>query len=248
MRFFKNYKIAVLVAGLLGINGACATTVEIIENAYLLPAPPEIVELTEKAATLIGFDTPYEVAVPKKAGIQINPWNKFAPYNINPNTKNPLLVINPPWFLSLPAEEELFLLARNFMILKQGMLPLSVKMLPYIFMVISFLLLVLIFMLLRYTPLATHKKWIRFVVAWLITIPLNLFIMTPVQGKLMLYLANRYDTSINRLVVEKTGNKEAGIRAFEHYDAAIKNEAQSGETFWTPHINLFENLANELRK
>lgn len=118
---FLSTKVAILLFAVTSMScQVSAKTIEFIEDVYAIQAPQEIVALAEKAAALVGFEKPYEVAVPQKAGVQINPWNKFAAYGINPKTNNPFIIINPQWFSKIPENQQLFWLSRCFITLEQG--------------------------------------------------------------------------------------------------------------------------------
>ena len=93
MKFMNRFKVVTVLFSFIFINGVCAKTVEYVEDAYTMQASKEIVKIVEKAALLVDFNDEYQVVSPKKAGIQINPWNKFLGQAINPQTKNPFIMV-----------------------------------------------------------------------------------------------------------------------------------------------------------
>jgi len=103
-------KYHVMVAILLAVfvHNAHAKVIEALEDYTVSKAPQEIVDITERVANKMGFTDGYEVVIPTKAAIQLNPWNKFVVYTINPITKNPLILINPEWFSGIPSEQQDF--------------------------------------------------------------------------------------------------------------------------------------------
>lgn len=244
----KSFKIIACSAIIAVSSAAFAKNVEYIEDPYAAQAPQELVEQAEQAAQLFEFDKPYELVVPKKAGIQINPWNKYIAFGINPQTKNSFILINPSWFKTLPADEQLFLLGTNFLNLKYGSMPLSVKVAPYISLVFTILLITLFFFFLGKTRLAAYRKWVRVLAALAIMIVLNLLIL----NRLFLAISNRlifnHSAYLNEMAVQKTGNRQAGINAFEKFEQAVKQEIADGQTFLKPYEDRFAKYAQELKK
>ncbi|MCK4265081.1 hypothetical protein KAW80_01855 [Candidatus Babeliales bacterium] len=247
MKFKKNYKIIAIFYGVLFFNWASAKNVEFIEDAYLKQGSEEIVNKAEQAAKLVGFSGVYEIAAPKKPGIQINPWNKFITHGTNPQTKNSFIIVNTEWFLGMPSALQNFFLSRSFMILKHGVSPSSVKVIPYIFILFTIFLIFALSWVLARAGLLRYGKGVIFIGSFVITFLFNSIVMSKLQVKLIQYLAHRYDNKINELVVEKTLDKDSAIRALEFLDSSIKAEITNGETFFTPNASLFENYAKKLR-
>ena len=247
MNYLKNTLIFSLSVLFITCGNTQAKTVEFIENVYAEPAPQNIVDLTKEAADLFEFKKDYEVAVPKKAGLQVNPWNRFLAYSINPQTQNPYIIINPEWLPKMPKEEQLFLLGRAFVTLERGMIPLSLKVIPFVYGFFSISLMILIYFALGKTRLAQQKKWVRALIAYGIITICNLTFINTAYTKFTQYLGKRYDAQIIQAVIEKTHNKEVALKALEHFDASIKKELAEGETYWKPYEHLFENYANELK-
>lgn len=223
-----------------------AKVVEYVENAYAQQASQEIIDKAEQVAQLLNFTTAYEVIVPKKAGLQINPWTKFIGSGINPQTKNPFIFVNPILFSTLPQEQQTFLLVRSFIMLKESRQFLHI--IPYLFIVLTFLLGFLILWGLKKTELAKQKLWVRILLTFSILTVGNLLLFNKLQAKLIHYCARQYDYTINRLALEKTLDKDAAIKALESLDTAIKNELKNGDTFWAPYATMFENYAKQLQK
>lgn len=235
-----------MITAILFSNYAPAKTVEYVEDAHLSQAPQEIVDLSEKSADLMDYQDAYEIAVPKKPGIHINPWNKFIAQGINPQTKHPIIILNPQWFNEIPGDQQTFLLSRNFATWQAGAQPFSIKALPYLFLLNSIVLMLILFWLLGKTRLADQKKWIRALIAFGVVTLSDLTLMTKINQKLTYYLAMQHEMSIIEKVIEKTHNKEAAIEALKHFDTSIKKELADGELFWKPFEKIFENYANAL--
>ena len=248
MIFIKNHKIILTLFGILFVNIVSAKVVEFVEDPYTMQAPKEIVNIADKIALLMEFKDGYEIVVPKKAGIQINPWNKFITQGINPQTKNPFIIVNPQWFLSIPQDQQAFLLGRFFLTFKNGVIPLNMKIVPYMFVFFTFFLIFLLVWALGKTRLANHKKWIRFLIAFSVVAACNIIFVNKLQIRLLQYLSFRHDFKINEMVSQKTLDKASAIKALEFVDSSIKSESEKGETFFTPYVSLFKKYADELKK
>ncbi len=243
MNILKNC--ALIFCMLISYN-APSKTIDFIEDGYLMPASPEIIALAENAAKLFDFEQAYEVAAPKKAGLQINPWNKFIAAGINPQTKNPFFIINEEWFKTLSPDQQTFLLGRNFLMLKNGVQPLSVKVIPFLFIFLTIGLMLLLYWLLGKTN-CIQNKWVRAAIAYAIVFASNLAFLNALQTKAIQYFGAKHDMHIIQMTIEKTQNKEAAIQALSSIDTTIKDDFKNGEQFWAPFASLFENYANELK-
>lgn len=244
---YTKYITAVLCTLLM--HNAHAKMVEFIENSYLVQAPSNITTIADEAAQITGFTKNYEIAIPKKAGLQVNPWNRLissAP--LNPQTQLPYIIVNPSWFLTLPKNQQTFLLARCFTALEQGLIPLSIKMAPWAFSLLFIALIILFFWLLGKTALGSHKGWIRLIVAYLIAAGCNVTVMNKLQTTLINYLAVGHDKAIIQATLDKTKDPDAAIKALEAMDTTIKNQLQEGETFWTPFSTVFEPYIKALKE
>lgn len=237
----------VMSLGMLFAVYADGKTVEFIENGYAQQAHADIVALTEAAAAYFDFIPAYEVAIPKKAGLQVNPWNSFMNYGINPQTKNPYLVINSEWFSKFSAPEQQFLLGRAFEGFKQGT-PWYITSSFYIFSLFSILMVFLTYWVLGFTRLREQKKWIRALIAYGIIAICNLAFMNTVHTRLVKYLGKRYDHHVIVSVIQKTENKQAAIKALDAFDASIKKDLAEGQLYWKPYENLFQEYSQSLKK
>jgi len=248
MKFTKiNIAVSLVVCSLFAHN-TYSKMVEFTEDAYSMQAPQEIVDIAEKAAEFFECKDAYEVVVPKKAGILINPWNKFIGTGINPQTKNHFIVINPEWFLSIPEKQQLFLLGRNFLAIKHGTTPLSMKIIPFLFILFTGCFVLFIVWILGKTRLAEYKPWVKGLIAFCIMTTCNIAFMNGLQSKFLLHVAKNHDKAINEMIIQKTGDKDSAIKALEFFDSSIKSELNNGESFWAPYAMLFENYAHELKK
>lgn len=241
-----NHKIMLIITFLITSN-VFAKTISFRENAYLVQAPKEIENISDKVAEKMNFKDIYEIAVPKKSGIQINPWNKFAVYGINPQTKHPLIVINPEWFLQIPQKQQEFLLTRFFMFFKNGMVPLSDNIITMLFVFLTIFLLLVTYLVLGRTQLKS-KKWARTAVAFSIVAICNIIFINNIQIKILQSFRHKYGVKINEMVVKQTLDKTSAIKALEFFDYSIKEDLKNGEKFWLPYEKSFEDYANELKK
>jgi hypothetical protein len=221
--------------------------VPFIENPYLQQAPPEIMALAEQAAQIADFTKDYEVAVPKKAGLQVNPWNRFITGGIiNPQTNLPYIEVNPEWFLALPQDQQIFLLARCFTIAHMGVLPMSIKIIPYAHIVFSWIIIFLVFWLLGNTVLRMRPWWMRLGIAVVCIALINVAIGNRLVTAATKCLAERHDTAIVEQTLEKTHNRQAAIAALQSIDQGINNELAGGDNFWEPYKDIFKTLAQSI--
>lgn len=217
------------------------------EDAYSCQAAPELVALVEQSATLIDFQVPYEVISPKKAGIEINPNNKFIAPGTNPTTKNSFLIINPDWFLKLSPAQQQFTIARNLMRLKLGLIPTSAKVMPYLFILLSILLAILCSIVLRKTILAGKPRWMSILITWLIIASCNLLFINNLQIKLLRHVLKQHDFNTIKLTIEKTDNRAAAIEALEKLNNDINAEAQTNLAFWQNQLGALDTCIKELK-
>jgi hypothetical protein len=236
-----------IIIGAFACASAAAKTAEFFENAFAAPASEKLIAQGQKAAELIGYEKAVEMASPKKAGIEINPLNKFIYGQINPQTQNAVIVANPEWLSLMPEEQQFFLIARALMMLKEVQ-PFSMKMVHYAYMVLSFLLVIGLFFLFRKTVLKNQKTWISILAAFVSTIALEFFCLDPLEAKLLLYLGSQHNKTVNELVVQKTQDREAGIKALEFYDAAVEKEYAEDPKFWASLKGLLGSHAEALKK
>jgi len=245
MKFLKYIVIGLCL--LIG-NASDAKNVEFIEDAYTAQAPQEIVDRVEKAAQLFEYNDPYEIIVPKKSGLQINPWNKFIAGGLNPQSKNYFIIINPEFFSGLPENEQLFLLGRNFLRFKHGMIPLSMKLIPYGSILLSILFALLLFWLIGKTRFANQKFWVKGLIIFGAVLITEIAILDKISVRLTHSFSRAYDHTINEMVIQKTNDRDAGIKVLEVLDAAVKNEINNGEKVFVGYKDLFGEYAQALRK
>lgn len=220
---------------------------EFIGSPYAQQAPQELIELTETVAHSWDFEKPYEVIIPTKAGIQVNPWNLFTYIDVDPLTKNPYILINQEWFLQLPQDQQTFLLERNFARIIHGALPQSFKYVPYIFALISLIIIVILSFIFRATVLKNQTIVIAVFAAIGITLVLELTVLEKMRTKVNHMLGVRYDKYIHELVIAKTNNRQAAIDAFEAIDEKISEEIANGQSFFVPYASIFKAYAEQLK-
>lgn len=241
---------ATLLISMLTIQNASASRVEYtLEDAYTQQAPEEINSVVDNAANLMNFTQYYEVIIPKKAGVQINPWNQFVAHTTNPMTKNHIALINPEFFATLSNAEQTFLAARVVAQAQEGTAPWSMKVIPWIWVLLTWLVAAMIFIFMtKQTRLAQYPWWGRAILVWAIVVICNMTFGMKLQTQWLKYVGMKHDTYINELVIAKTGNREAAINAMEKIDATIKTNIKNGESFFKPHEDLFARAAQALKK
>lgn len=242
----NNYIVIILTALLALHTSASAKVVEFVEDYSAQQAPTSIVEIAERVADKMGFVQEYEIAIPTKAGIQINPLNKFIWSGINPISKKPIIVINQEWFLSLPSNEQEFLLARCFMMLTEKV-GLPFQMLWYIFVILSVLTGLLCFWLLGTVAAVAARTWLRVLLAIVLAMAAELILLDRVEVKIREYLGVNHDNKVISIVIKKMDNKNAAIAALERFDAAIKQELKQGQLYWKSLENRFAQYAQHLK-
>lgn len=230
----------------ISLSAIQAKMVEFVEDLGGMQAPKEICDLVEQAAANADIDISYEVAVPKKPGLQINPWNNFICSGINPITKNFFITINPAWFLSLPHNQQMFLITRCFMQSKLGIIPTSAKCVAGLFIALRLALMPATYILLGKTPLA-EQKIVKGLLTWAFLVALNMTMLDKVQAETLNKMYRAHDIVVGNAAIEKTGKRKAAIRALQVYEYGIKKRIREGDTFFVPYENVFGNLAKQLR-
>lgn len=245
----KIHKYIFIFLGLLVVNKSFSKMIEYVEDIYLLPAPNEITNIVSSIMDQQNFDQNYEVAIPKKSGMQINPWNQFISSGINPITGNLFFIINPDWFSQLNKDEQSFLITRAFFHAKSGGSSIYLKIIPWLFIIISILLMILLVKLLgKCNNCANLNLWLRILIAWVIMFILNLAILNRIQLKVSEYFAFKHNLYINDLAIKNSGvNKEIAISALTKIDSGIKADLKNGNFFWKPFETLFEKQVEALK-
>ena len=239
---------ALLASLAFAVSAIHAKVIEIKDYDYSITrAPQEIVDITERAANKIGFTRGYEVAIPTKAAIQLNPWNKFVTYVINPTTKNPLIIINPEWFSQIPAEQQDYLIGRYFLMFEQGPMPLSANIVGYLFILISLLLMIALFWLLGKTTLA-QPIWLRVIVVLATIVVAEKLMLDKVEIRIKQHFINKHAYLINEMAVQKLGDRDAAIKALEHFDTSMQAELRNGMLAFAPFEKTFQKYIQELKK
>ena len=226
---------------------AMAETAEFFESAFAAPASEKLVAQGQKAAELIGYEKPLEVASPKKAGIEINPVNKFIYGQINPQTQRAVIVANPEWLSLMPEEQQFFLMARALMLLTEAK-PFSMQVIPYLFIILAFFLGLGFFFLLGKTALKNQKIWLRVILAIVLARACEFLVTNKLEAMVMRSLGKRFDIDVLESVIQKTHNRDAAIKALETYDAGIEEEYPNDPKYWTPYKGLFKEYAEALKK
>lgn len=247
---YKKVTTVLLLVGAFFAHTMHSKTVEFIENMYHEQAPQDVVELIEKVATQVGYTTPYEIAVAKKAGLQVNPWNKTIHVaEVSAQVKRPVVMVNPSWLTSLPAEQQTFLIARCFTTLEKGASPWYITYGMYMYIAFVYLLMALLFVVLRRkSPLKMQKAWISAVVAVLVVTAVDLACIKGAFQKTQQYVADRYNVQSAQATLAKTGDRDAAVQALMAFDAVVKEGVNNGEQVFVPFKDSFETLANAVRE
>lgn len=236
-----------ILAMILFTNIIHTSMIQYPEDAYLMPAPQELVDSAQRVAQLMGFEDQCYIIVPKKPALEINPWNKFIAHGLHPENKIPLIIINPEWFSSLREDQQTFLLGRCFVGFQQGITPPSVTVFPLLWMMFIIFLATCMILGINNTRLGKQKLWIRLLMVYIILLIGNLTFLNRIQKGISNYLLRRHDHYIHTCVIEKTGNKKAAINAFLHYDQSMQEEATKGDPFWEPFEHLFADYAQKIK-
>jgi hypothetical protein len=252
VNLLKQLSLIVILTGAVNLS---AKNVEYVEDAYAIQAAPELVQQVDRVAEKVGFADHYEVVVPKLAGLQINPWNRFIASGVNPGTKNLFILVNSDWFKGLPVAEQDFLIARCFVIQQMGgVLPKSVAVLPWIFMVLTLALWMGVFFAVRnfkfltITGLIKLPNWARIAVLVAMVVSIRLLIFDRVQTNLTKVFAARHNVKVVALTVAKTGDKPAAALALMRLDAGVKAEIANGEVTLKPFENTFSDMVKDLER
>lgn len=226
---------------------APAKMAEYYEDAYAQQAPQELADKVAKIINKIAFEKDYQVIVPKKPAMQINPVNKIISYGINPQNKTPFVLINPEWFSTLSNEQQDFLIARSLITLENSNWHSLPKIFTPLWIIIFLALSVLAFFILKKKYLVGKPTWM-IVLATVIPLLIVDTVLGPVHDKMKLNIAHRFDAQIARMALEKLDqDKHVAISAFQAMDDFAKKELAEGDTFWKPIENTFSDLAQRLK-
>lgn len=254
MNLLKQLSLIVILTGAVNLS---AKNVEYVEDAYAIQAAPELVQQVDRVAEKVGFADHYEVVVPKLAGLQINPWNRFIASGVNPGTKNLFVLVNPDWFKGLPVAEQDFLIARCFVMQQMGgVLPKSVAVLPWIFMVLTLALWMGVFFAIRSSKFLTVTGLVRFpgwgqrVILISFILLVRFLVFDRIQANLTKVFANRYSTQVAMAAIKKMGDHDSVVAAaaLKQLDAGIKAEILKGENTLKPFENTFSDMAKALER
>lgn len=231
---------------MLMIAISSATMVEFIEDAYVVQAPQEIVSVAQEAAKIANFGKTYEVIVPKKAGLQINPWNRFIASVANGATGNWCIIVNPEWFSTLPYDQQIFLMVRCFTQGSMGMVPPIQVYISWFFIILSWIVAYCIYRLLSRIHFIPQNIFVYIVLTAGIMYIFNMTFFHKIQSLALNYSSRKHDTTINIATIKKTGDFNAAIQALKSYDEGLKKQIKGGEQFFVPCERYFEDMVQEL--
>lgn len=247
MKIITILKMSTLAGMALMSLNASGKMVEYVEDPYVKQAPQELVDKVTKIADKISFTKDYEVIVPKKPGLQINPVNKINGYGINPQTKNPFVLINPEWFSTLSQEQQDFLIARSFVILENSNWHTFPKLFTPLWVIIFLAFGVLAFFVLKKKYLISKPTWM-IILATVVPFLIIDTALGPVHTKMQMNIYRRFDAQMVRIALEKLNlEKQVALDTFQKMDDFVKKELAEGETFWKPHENIFADIIQRLK-
>lgn len=225
---------------------AHAKMVEYYEDAYAQQAPQALADKVAQIADRVGFSQDYQVIVPKKPGVQINPINKMSSYGINAQTKNPFMLINTEWFSTLTNEQQDFVIARNFIILENSSWLSAPKLFTPLWVIIFLLLGLLAFFALKRKYMVGKPTWMV-VLATLIPFLALDMALDPVHAKLNYAIARRFDAQMARAALDKMGlDKQIAIDTFEKMNQTVTKELAEGQAYWKTYETIFTDIAKRL--
>ncbi|GMU19195.1 MAG: hypothetical protein AMXMBFR12_03870 [Candidatus Babeliales bacterium] len=247
MKINTILKSGIFGSALLFCCQANTKIVEYYEDAYAQQAPLELVDKVAHVADKIVFSKDYEMIVPKKPGLQINPVNKIIGYGINPQTKNPFIIINPEWFSTLNKEQQDFLIARGLLTLDNSKWHTLPKLFTPLWIIIFLALGVLAFFILKKKFMVGKPTWM-IVLATLVPLFIIDTVLGPVHTKMGLNISRRFDAQMARMALDKLNQeKQVALDTFKKMDDFVKKELDEGNTFWKQYENTFADLVNRLK-
>lgn len=236
----KKLFINILIAACFAISTSCLSKIiEYKEDAYCVQAPQALIVTAEKAAEFFEYGKGYELISPKKPALEINPLNKFMMRSINPQTKNEFILINPEWFLSLPDDQQKFLLGVSFTGLKYGTYPSSATYAFWVYVLISLALIISLTVLFGRMLLDKQRLFVRIIVAVLTVSACKYLFINKIYFNCLQYLLDRHSAEIYKEVIAKTG-KAAGISTMKSISEDFIKESSNDAAFWQQHINNHE--------
>jgi hypothetical protein len=247
MKITKILKMSTIACVALVSFNTSAKMVEYYEDVYSQQAPQELADKVAKVAEKISFAQDYQVVIPKKPGLQINPVNKIISYGINPQTKNYFVLINPEWFSTLSQEQQDFLIARSLVILENSNWHVLPKLFTPLWLLIFLALGVFAFFILKKKYLVGKPTWM-IVLATLVPFLILDTALGPVHDKMKLNIYRRFDAQMARMALEKLNqDKQVAISTFQIMDDFVKKELAEGDTFWKPYETTFGDLVERLK-
>ena len=242
-----NFKKILMLSFAMVACSASAKNIQYVEDAYMKQASSGLVKLVDEVTQDIGYIGDFELIEPKKAGLEINPWNRLVGVGVNPGTKNNFMVINSEWLNRLSKDEQKFVIAHFITKFDLGFKAPASTYLPFVYIALFWLLVGLLFFLFGKLELFADKKWwMRLAPAYLIMLVFNLAIGVKLQQKHLEYLAFRHLVNVNNQVLQKLPNKEAAVKALRYLDKSIVDGAANGEVAFESTKNLFANVADEI--
>lgn len=242
-----NMKKYNLLFPLLVVLGSVhADSVPYQEDVYAMNAPEDVQNLVAEVAQQAGFTGVYQVVSPKKAGIEINPWNKFIGAVINPSNGLPLVVVSSEWLNTFDREQQKAYVMSQMIKFIHGFVHPWAKYVV-IFYLLCLFVIALVLAVIGKRLLPGRPRWQYIAGISLCCFVFNIFFALSIQTRMIAYLNSKHEVELYKKTIKLGINQELLIKSLMDYDAAIQQEVQAGEIFWKPYEGLFARYANALK-
>ncbi|OGB84010.1 hypothetical protein A3F66_06580 [candidate division TM6 bacterium RIFCSPHIGHO2_12_FULL_32_22] len=243
----KNVNIFLILATCF-ISSFAATVVEYPEDVYLFQANKEIVEKANSAAEKMGYNGQYQIMSPKKPGVEINPYNKFIASGVNPVNNLNMIIVNADWFKTLTSDQQDAFLAIQFNTFVHGGSSAS-KYVLIIYAILTWIIIFGLFLLLKRFSFVPAKRWQRFLIAFVSVVTFNVFFGIKIQNAIVAHFNMKHSLFVYEDAISKGLNRDLIISTLTAYDNALKDDINSGNTFFIEYEKLvaaqIENVAKK---
>lgn len=180
--FFSNFLVS------------CATYKPYSEGIYLSKATTDLAEKALSAASKIGYKGVFEISMAEKAGIEINPYNKFISRVINPLTKNNLIIVNPDWFNGLSSNEQEYFLVNAFAHFLEPAL--YVRYFKYLNLILTIIVSLVFMAILSYGRFAISSDILKLTIFFGLVMTFNFLFL----NRIVKYIARKFDRNYQRKI------------------------------------------------
>lgn len=214
------------------------------EGIYLSEATPELVEKALTAASKVGYNGNFELSIAQKAGMEINPHNRFISKCTNPVTKNDLIIINVDWFNKLTNDEQQCWLISFFAQFKEPNHNAKYQTIFAVFL--SLLTFFLLFIFLRYTKLATKSVWIRLAVSFALLLLIEITILDKMMALVSANISRAYQRKIDKETLSFV-DKELLIKIQKDFTEDLQSIQDCGPAYAAYARAIAAGLPNRIR-